>query len=107
MRRQLGCWAVLMLDIRLSWNFTIQVIAFARPNATMRPPARRVGSSHLTSWSLAMPLKNYSLLKGTIVDCQQAKANSPHYQIKVVDDTTVYRIAVNVKSDLNPPDLEF
>ena len=54
-----------------------------------------------------MPLQNYSLLKGTIVDCQQAKSKSPHYQIKVVDDITEYRIAVNVKSDLNPPDLEF
>src|SRR5262249_22694570 len=54
-----------------------------------------------------MPLKNYSLLKGTIADCQQAKSNSPHYQIKVVDNTTEYRIAVNVRSDLNPPNLEF
>jgi uncharacterized protein YukJ len=54
-----------------------------------------------------MPLQNYSLLKGTIIDCQQARSKSPHYQIKVVDDTTEYRIAVNVRSDLNPPDLEF
>jgi uncharacterized protein YukJ len=54
-----------------------------------------------------MPLQNYSLLKGTIVDCQPAKSNSPHYQIKVVDDTTEYRIAVNVRSDLNPPNLQF
>jgi uncharacterized protein YukJ len=54
-----------------------------------------------------MPLKNYSLLKGTIVDSQQATSGSPHYQIKVQDGTTDYRIAVNVKSDLNPPNLEF
>ncbi|MCI0703898.1 MAG: DUF2278 family protein [Planctomycetia bacterium] len=54
-----------------------------------------------------MPLKNYSLLKGTIINAQEAKASSPHYQILVVDDTTEYRIAVNVRSSLNPPDLEF
>jgi uncharacterized protein YukJ len=54
-----------------------------------------------------MPLQNYSLLKGTIVDSQRAKSSSPHYQIKVVDTTTEYRIAVNVRSDLNPPNLLF
>jgi uncharacterized protein YukJ len=54
-----------------------------------------------------MPLKNYSLLKGAIVDSQPAKSGSPHYQIKVVDNTTEYRIAVNVKSSQNPPDVEF
>jgi uncharacterized protein YukJ len=54
-----------------------------------------------------MPLKNYSLLKGIIVDRRLAKSTSPHYQIKVVDDTTEYRIAINVRSSLSPPDLEF
>lgn len=54
-----------------------------------------------------MSLKNYSLLKGTIVDRRLAKSSSPHYQIEVVDDTTEYRIAINVKSSLSPSDLEF
>lgn len=54
-----------------------------------------------------MPLKNYCLLKGTVVDSQEAKSANPHYQIRVVDDTTTYRIAVNVRSKLSPPDLKY
>ena len=32
---------------------------------------------------------------------------SPHYQVRIIDDTTDYRIAVNVKSQLPPSDVEF
>jgi uncharacterized protein YukJ len=32
---------------------------------------------------------------------------SPHYQVRIIDDTTDYRIAVNVKSQLAPSEVEF
>ncbi|MFT3924560.1 MAG: DUF2278 family protein [Myxococcales bacterium] len=45
-----------------------------------------------------MPLKNYGVLKGSVIDRTLASGSNPHYQIHVVDDTTDYRIAVNVQS---------
>ena len=38
---------------------------------------------------------------------QLASGANPHYQIHIVDDTTHYRIAVNVTSQLAPSELEF
>jgi uncharacterized protein YukJ len=45
-----------------------------------------------------MPLKQYGVLKGTAIDRRFASGANPHYQVHVVDDTTDYRIAVNVQS---------
>ena len=54
-----------------------------------------------------MPLKNYSVLKGAAIDRRLGTGQTPHYQIRVVDDTQDYRIAVNVMSALEPSTLEF
>jgi len=55
-----------------------------------------------------MPLpKGYAVLKGIVIDSQPATGNSPHYQIRVVDDETNYRISVNVRSKYNPKELEY
>jgi uncharacterized protein YukJ len=61
-----------------------------------------------------MPLKDpYGVLKGTIVDkldSVEAKhafpKGKPHYQVKVDAGGEIYRIAVNVKSDVSPPNLQ-
>src|SRR5262245_26719083 len=45
-----------------------------------------------------MPLKQYGVLKGTVIDKRFASGANPHYQVHVVDETTDYRIAVNVQS---------
>lgn len=45
-----------------------------------------------------MPLKNYGVLKGTVVDCRLASGGNAHYQVKIVDDETEWRIAINVES---------
>ncbi|MFN3228740.1 MAG: DUF2278 family protein [Asticcacaulis sp.] len=45
-----------------------------------------------------MPLKNYSLLKGHVVDMRRGTGASPHLQVKVVDNDHEYRIAVNIQS---------
>lgn len=52
-----------------------------------------------------MPLKNYGVLKGRPISSRLGTGSSPHYQIHVVDNTTDYRIAVNVKSKLAPSEL--
>ena len=54
-----------------------------------------------------MPLKGYGVLKGTAVDRRLGAGQSPHYQVRIVDDQTDYRIAVNVLSSLQPSTLEF
>jgi uncharacterized protein YukJ len=45
-----------------------------------------------------MPLANYGVLKGTVINRRLASGANPHYQVHVVDDSTDYRIAVNVQS---------
>jgi len=54
-----------------------------------------------------MPLKSYGVLKGRPVDRRLGSGGNPHYQVHVVDDTTDYRIAVNVASKLSPSELEY
>ena len=54
-----------------------------------------------------MPLRSYGVLKGKAIEVRLGAGQSPHYQVRIVDDTTDYRIAVNVKSQLPPSDLEF
>jgi uncharacterized protein YukJ len=52
-----------------------------------------------------MSLKNYGVLKGRPISSRMGAGSSPHYQVHVVDNTTDYRIAVNVKSQLSPSEL--
>lgn len=55
-----------------------------------------------------MPLKNYSLLKGELLDYQEERDNdTPHFQVKVNADREDYRIAVNVLSAASPSELKY
>jgi uncharacterized protein YukJ len=54
-----------------------------------------------------MPLKNYGILKGKAIEVRPGAGQSPHYQVRIVDDTTDYRIAINVQSALSPSELEY
>ena len=54
-----------------------------------------------------MPLKNYGMLKGKATEVRLAAGQNPHYQVHIVDDTTDYRIAINVQSKLSPSELEY
>lgn len=52
-----------------------------------------------------MPLKNYGIMKGRVIDSRPGTGPSSHYQINVVAGATQYRVAVNVKSQLAPSEL--
>lgn len=54
-----------------------------------------------------MPIAKYGVLKGTIVDRRFGGGSKPHYQIKVVDQSNEYRLAVNVESDQPPHEVAF
>jgi uncharacterized protein YukJ len=54
-----------------------------------------------------MPLESYGVLKGRPIGRRLGVSSNAHYQIHVVDDTTDYRIAINVKSQLSPSELEY
>jgi uncharacterized protein YukJ len=55
-----------------------------------------------------VPLEHYGVLKGTVVDARREDdPDSPHYQVHVRADSTSYRVAVNVKSQLSPSELLF
>jgi uncharacterized protein YukJ len=54
-----------------------------------------------------MPLKKYGVLKGKAVEVRLGAGQNPHYQVYLVDDTTDYRIAINVQSKLAPSELEY
>lgn len=54
-----------------------------------------------------MALRAYGVLKGKAIEVRLGAGQSPHYQVRVVDDLTDYRIAVNVMSQLPPSDVEF
>ena len=45
-----------------------------------------------------MPLKHYSVLKGRPIGNRLGTGGSPHYQVLVSDEGTLYRIAINVQS---------
>ena len=52
-----------------------------------------------------MPLARYGVLKGRPIRTRIGEGQSPHYQVHIIDDTTDYRIAVNVKSKQSPSEL--
>jgi uncharacterized protein YukJ len=55
-----------------------------------------------------MPLKNYGVLVGRVVDARrEGGRDSPHYQIEVDGGGTRYRVAVNVLSQMAPSELLF
>lgn len=54
-----------------------------------------------------MPLKMYGVLKGRPIDRRFGSGGNPHYQIHVVDETTDYRVAINVASQLAPSEVEY
>lgn len=54
-----------------------------------------------------MPLKNYGVLKGRPIEIRLGTSQNAHYQVHLVDDTTDYRIAVNVRSALAPSEVEY
>jgi uncharacterized protein YukJ len=61
-----------------------------------------------------MPVADYGVLVGTPTDkldsvaaLKKVPEGSPHYEILLDANGVKYRIAVNVRSDLNPPDLQF
>ncbi len=54
-----------------------------------------------------MALRQYGALKGRPISKRLGAGSSPHYQIHIIDDTTDYRIAINVKSKLSPSELLF
>ena len=54
-----------------------------------------------------MSLRNYGILKGKAVEVRRGGGKNPHYQVRLVDDDTDYRIAINVKSRKSPSELEY
>ena len=54
-----------------------------------------------------MPIKSYGILKGKAIEVRLGAGSSPHYQVRLVDNTTDYRIAINVKSQMAPSEVEF
>jgi uncharacterized protein YukJ len=52
-----------------------------------------------------MPLKNYGVLKGRVIDRKLGEGSTPHYQVLISDGNTKYRIAINVKSKQSPSEL--
>jgi uncharacterized protein YukJ len=55
----------------------------------------------------AVALHSYGVLKGKAIEVRLGAGQSPHYQVRIVDDTTDYRIAINVKSQLPPSDVAY
>lgn len=54
-----------------------------------------------------MALKNYGVLRGSVIDHRLASGANAHFQLHVVDDAAHYRIAVNVESKMQPSELEY
>lgn len=52
-----------------------------------------------------MPLNQYQLLIGRPISHKFGAGANGHYQVHIVDDTTDYRLAINVKSALSPSEL--
>ncbi|WP_406662037.1 DUF2278 family protein [Methanolobus sp. ZRKC3] len=52
-----------------------------------------------------MPIKQYGVLKGKVIDSKNGMGANPHFQIMIIDDNYRHRIAVNVKSKMKPSEL--
>ena len=51
-------------------------------------------------------LRSYGVLKGKAIEVRLGAGQRPHYQVRIVDNTIDYRIAINVKSQLAPSEVE-
>ena len=66
--------------------------------------SRRLANSQ----EVAMPLKNYGVLKGKAVAAKREDGqDTPHYQVQIKAGGTNFRIAINVKSQEAPSELLF
>ena len=54
-----------------------------------------------------MPIAKYGILKGKAIEVRLGAGQSPHYEVRIIDNTTDYRIAINVKSQLAPSEVEY
>lgn len=54
-----------------------------------------------------MPIDNYGVLKGKPIEVRLGTSKNAHYQVRLVDDTTDYRIAINVRSAMAPSEVEY
>jgi len=54
-----------------------------------------------------VPLSDYGVLRGSVIDHRLASGANAHVQLHVVDDAAHYRVAVNVESKLQPSELEY
>ncbi|PWB35131.1 DUF2278 domain-containing protein [Pseudomonas sp. SDI] len=54
-----------------------------------------------------MPLKKYGVLKGRPIEVRLGTSGNAHYQVKLIDDTVDYRIAINVQSAVAPSEVEY
>jgi len=49
-----------------------------------------------------MAINSYGVLKGKVIDSKEGMGSSPHYQVLISDGDLLHRIAVNVKSQMEP-----
>jgi len=54
-----------------------------------------------------MPVQKYGVLKGRPIRQRAGSHQNPHYQIQVIDNEVDYRIAINVRSQEQPSELEY
>ena len=54
-----------------------------------------------------MPIASYGILKGKAIEVRLGAGQSPHYEVRIIDQTTDFRIAINVKSQLAPSEVEY
>jgi uncharacterized protein YukJ len=54
-----------------------------------------------------MALKNYGVLKGHAIERRLGSGSTPHYQVHLIDGQSSHRIAVNVRSQLAPSEVEY
>ncbi len=54
-----------------------------------------------------MPLADYGVLKGRPIAVRLGTIANAHYHIHMIDDTTDYRIAINVQSQMSPSEVEY
>ena len=52
-------------------------------------------------------LKGYGILKGRPLRGVPGRGSNPHYHIELIDDLIQYRVAVNVKSQETPSEVEY
>lgn len=54
-----------------------------------------------------MPLRSYGVLKGRPIGVRLGTSRNAHYQVHLIDESTDFRIAINVMSALSPSEVEY